>query len=175
MEVRFCDICWFKFDEWTQKDENPVSSLKVMAKKPRASQKFWKLWVLTFLAITLWPMIRLWYSLAQMIANDVWNQMIYGLAGFDKICAIYGQSFANVAMRIRIRFDSINPFNPAYIGYLFEQKNSTHWPHRVEAKKYQNLCKFFHFFGHNFMLYGYKWVGFSSCFRKESKLISKTC
>ena len=69
---------------------------------PKNQSKSEILKILTFLAISLWPMIRLWYSLAQMIADDVWNQMIYGLAGFDKIYAYYGQTSANVAMRIMI-------------------------------------------------------------------------
>ena len=63
---------------------------------PKTKSKSGNMKLLSFLAITLWPIIELSCSLAQMKAFDVGNRMIYGLAGFDQIYFSYGQSSANI-------------------------------------------------------------------------------
>ena len=70
----------YKLSNISTKIQNSITGHKVMAKKPRVGwfENF------TLLAITLWPMVGLSCSLAQSIAVDVRNRMVYGLAWSDQ-------------------------------------------------------------------------------------------
>ena len=107
--------------EWAQKNENPISVHKVMAKKWEQVRKF------DFLAITLWPIIGLASSLAQMIALGVGNRMVYGLAEFDQIQASYGQSSTNVETWI---------IPPIYLAWEFGIEHS-HWTEDSDTRHTQ--------------------------------------
>ena len=74
-----------------------MAGRKVMAKKNRV--QVGKFENFTLLAIILWPVIGLWYSLARMIAFDVGNQMIYGIDGIDLFSTSQSQLIAYISLR----------------------------------------------------------------------------